>query len=92
MPRYLLSTRAAFDLENLLIAGIERFGLAQTDVYIAGLMRTIELIAEFPKIGRVVSGIRRRFIYEAHVIVYMKQGQMILVEAIIHSRTIRLPL
>ena len=92
MPRYSLSTQAALDLENLVLAGVERFGPRQTEDYIIGLRRTLELIAEFPKIGRVVSGRRRRFIYKAHIVVYVKNGPMIEVESIIHSRMMRLPL
>lgn len=75
-----------------MLSGVDRFGPFQTAHYIAGLQRTIELIAEFPKIGRIVSATRRRFIYKAHVIVYAKQGKMIIVEAIIHSRMLKLPI
>ena len=49
------------------------FGLSQADRYIDGLLGTLELIADFPEIARLRTGIDppvRAWPYRSHVILY----------------------
>lgn len=49
------------------------FGLSQADRYIDGLLETLELIADFPEIARLRTGIAppvRGWPYRSHMILY----------------------
>jgi toxin ParE1/3/4 len=68
-----LSARAETDLLAIYEYSEAQFGKYQADAYHAGLERTFDLIANFPRIGQaideIVPGIRR-FRFQSHNVFY----------------------
>lgn len=65
----------------------------QADAYHAGLERTFDLLANFPRIGASVSDIapgHRRFRFQAHIVFYTEDPDGVVIRVILHhSREIR---
>src|SRR5438093_6597059 len=52
MAKYRLTDRARADLIDIFDFTEEKFGAYQAEAYYAGLIRTFELLADFPRIGQ----------------------------------------
>lgn len=68
-----LSLKAREDLRIMYWQGLEMFGQIQADRYIDGLLGTLDLIADFPGMGRRRSELGpsgRAHTYKSHVILY----------------------
>jgi toxin ParE1/3/4 len=66
----------------------ETFGAYQADAYHAGLERTFDLVANFPRIGRAVDDIVpgfRRFRFQAHTVFCTEEADFILVRAVLRK-------
>jgi toxin ParE1/3/4 len=61
VAEFRLSERAERDLIEIYDYTEETFGAYQADAYHAGLERTFDLIASFPRIGRAIDEIVSRF-------------------------------
>ena len=89
MPEYRLSDRAISQLDEIFDSSIERFGRYQTEAYWAGLTRTFDLLAEFPRMGRaaddVIAGLRR-FRFQSHHIFYTIAQEHITIRSVLHVR------
>ena len=86
---YRFSRKAAEDLENLYVFGVEAFGLAQSERYYAGLTTTLTFLAEYPlvAVARPELGPETRaYPYRSHVIFYRRDNQDIFVQRIRHGR------
>ena len=73
MARLRLSEAADADLDAIYVQGIELFGRRQADRYIEGLLETLALIADFPRMARqrpFISGPVRAHTHQAHVLLY----------------------
>ena len=91
MTEYKVSTRAASDLENLYLDGIELFGELQADRYRAELDVCFARIARHPQMGRPADSIRfgvRRHEHKSHVILYKEQPDHVLILAVLHGRSV----
>ena len=65
------------------------FGEAQADAYFSGLQTTFEFLAENPRAARERIEFRqsvRVYPYQAHVLVYLLEGNDILIVRIRHGR------
>jgi toxin ParE1/3/4 len=83
-----LSERAERDLIEIYEYTEETFGAYQADAYHAGLERTFDLLASFPRIGRAVDEIApgfRRFLFQAHTVFYTEEASFILIRAVLHQ-------
>ena len=83
-----LSERAERDLIEIYDYTEETLGAYQADAYHAGLERTFDLLADFPRIGRAVEEIApgfRRFLFQAHTVFYTEEAAFILIRAVLHQ-------
>ncbi len=88
MADFRLSERAERDLIEIYDYTEETFGAYQADAYHAGLERTFDLLASFPRIGRAVEEITpglRRFRFQAHTVFYTEEADFILIRAVLHQ-------
>ena len=77
MADFRLSERAERDLIEIYEYTEETFGAYQADAYHAGLERTFDLLASFPRIGRAVDEIALVFVasfFQAHTVFYLRGG------------------
>jgi toxin ParE1/3/4 len=89
VANFRLSERAECDLIEIYEYTEETFGAYQADAYHAGLERTFDLLASFPRIGRaieeIVPGVRR-FVFQAHTVFYSEEEEdCILIRAVLHQ-------
>lgn len=85
---YRLARRAEDDLDAIYTAGAEAFGAAQADAYAAGLIRTFQFLASYPRAARERSEATppvRAHPYKSHLIVYVIEGDDILVARVRHA-------
>ena len=91
MPSYKLSKRSENDLLEIVLYGIEFFGLDKAQDYHSELSKTMQLLANNPKMGRkadnIASGVRRHE-HGSHVILYEETHNSILILALVHSKSI----
>lgn len=84
------STVADDDLQRVYIGGVESFGVAQAERYVAGLRDACRLIGDFPRLARLRTEIAppiRAHPYRSHVIVYdIAEDEHVLIQRIRHGR------
>jgi len=82
-----LTPKAAQDLVSLTEYGIETFGQEQARKYHDALVRTFELLAEMPLIGRRDSHDPgyRRFLHGRHVIIYRRDESGLVIARVLHA-------
>ncbi len=88
--KYILSTAASKDLEEIYIYGYIHFGEKQADDYAQTIENKITIICENPKIGRLdkrANPAIRRFECESHVIFYDVHEDFISIIRILHGAT-----
>ncbi|WP_346764221.1 type II toxin-antitoxin system RelE/ParE family toxin [Caulobacter sp. SLTY] len=87
--RYRTTREAENDIIRLYLEGYERFGPNQADVYAAGLIAAIEMLAEHPTMVRERRELKppvRIHRYGSHVIVYMIEDQGIAILRVRYGR------
>ena len=92
MSEHRLTEDADADLLDLILYGLETFGLARAEDYRNSLARCFEPPAVNPKLGRKADDFApgaRRHEHARHVIFYDEQPDGVLIIAIIHERSIR---
>lgn len=93
MADFGLSEKAEQDLIEIYDCTEETFGAYQAEAYHAGLERTFDLLACFPRIGRTVDEVApgfRRFRFQAHTVFYTEEAEFVLIRAVLHqSREIK---
>jgi toxin ParE1/3/4 len=88
MAEYRLTDRARADFIETYDFTENKFGAYQADAYYAGLIRTLGLLADFPRIGQPVDELAagyRRFRFQSHLTFYTEQPDHIEIRAIIHG-------
>jgi toxin ParE1/3/4 len=88
MAEYRLTARARADLIETYEFTEDKFGAYQADAYYAGLIRTLGLLADFPRIGQPVDELAagyRRFRFQSHLIFYTEQLDCIEIRAVVHG-------
>lgn len=89
--RYRLSKQAERNLEDILVAGILKFGDLQALKYQDSFKRIFELLAYMPTIGRRSERGRKnehRFVHGSHTLYYRIELDEIIIETIIHGAII----
>ena len=89
---YRISDRAASDLTDIHLYGIEQFGLMQAERYKESMEHCFQLLAENPRMGRTSNTISeglRPHEHGSHVILYRLEADHILIVAVLHGRSIR---
>jgi toxin ParE1/3/4 len=88
MAEYRLSERARADLIDIYDFTESRFGAYQAEAYYAGLVRSLELLADFPLIGQPVDELAagyRRFRFQPHLIFYTAQADCVEIRTVLHG-------
>ena len=88
LVKYVYSKRAEYQLKNIYLETARKWGIEQADRYDSGLLNSIKLLAENPKLGRNCDYIRkgyRRHEYKRHIIFYRQQKNNILITNIIYD-------
>ena len=65
------------------------FGPSQTELYMQGLGRTFDVLAETPGIGRSAEDLKPgffRFRYQSHMIFYTIEPSGIVIHRVLHAR------
>lgn len=86
---YKLSGKAAGDLENLYVFGVDTFGIDRAERYVAGLLETLAFLSDNPRAPRVrpsLGASTRSHPYRSHLIFYREIGDDILIQRIRHGR------
>ena len=89
MKNFKLSVTAEVNIDAIASFTDEAFGERQTEAYLSGLERSVELLSEFPGIGAAAFEIKqgwRRYRYQSHYIFYTEHDDYVLIEAIVHVR------
>jgi toxin ParE1/3/4 len=89
MSEYRLTKAADTDLLQIFVYSIQTFGLARAEAYRDSLLRCFQLLAEYPRLGRMADMFApgaRRHEHARHVIFYDEQPYGVLITAIIHQR------
>lgn len=84
-----LSQAADEDLLNIYVEGITQFGLAQAQAYHEGLKRALDTIERYPAAARERLELRppmRVHRYRSHVIMYIAEGEDVIIVRIRHGR------
>jgi toxin ParE1/3/4 len=87
MASYLLSRRAASDLEEIADFTIKQFGIAQARQYRDQFETCFDNLANNPGLGRpavhLAKGLRR-FEHQSHIVFYRRRQDGLLIERILH--------
>lgn len=85
-----LSAKADRDLAELIASGLERYGVAASDRYVARLREAFEMIDRFPRIARLrqeIDDATRGFPVGVHIIFYqVDDADDVLILRIRHGR------
>lgn len=87
--KYELCAAAYEDFLHLYAQGISRFGFRQAEIYVDGLERAFELIAQNPKLARLRSETSppvRIHPHGSHLVIYRETGDGALILRIRHAR------
>lgn len=88
MADFHLTTRADLDLEDIYIYTVLQFGEAQAERYTRDLYGRLDLLSDFPGIGRpakLADETCLKFPSGSHVIYYRRMGADILIGRILHA-------
>lgn len=86
---YRISVRARQDLLDIYEFSEAIFGRRQTELYLAGLERTFQRLADSRRLGQdaneIVPGYRR-YRFQSHYIFFTRESDVVLIRALIHVR------
>lgn len=85
---YKLTQQADADLKAIYLRSYDLFGMAQADDYAAGMQKVFQFLAEFPRAARLRTESRkdiRAHPYKSHLIVYLIEGDDIVIARIRHA-------
>lgn len=88
MASYVLSRKAAADVEAIAEYSLQQWGLARAERYVLGLHETFRTLADFPDLGHDASDIRaayRRIDTASHAVFYRKTADGVLIVRILHQ-------
>lgn len=85
-----LTKQASGDIDAIIAYTDETFGEAQTEEYLSGLYRTLDVLGDNPEFGRQWARGRRCYIYRQHYVFYRIRPDHLLVTHIRHTR-MRIP-
>ncbi|ESQ80649.1 type II toxin-antitoxin system RelE/ParE family toxin [Asticcacaulis sp. YBE204] len=83
-----LSAAAENDLTDIYLFGRKVFGLRQTEAYYDSLIRTFDLLSEFPTLGRIryeVESPAYMHPFKSHLIFYLRDDNGITILRIRHA-------
>lgn len=86
---YRLSRKAEEDVIQLYVSGAQDFGAELAESYFAGLEQSFAFLAAYPRAGRERAELAppvRTHAYRSHVIVYVAEGDDVLILRVRHAR------
>ena len=86
---YRLRPAAESDLDDIWDHTAETWGPDQADVYVRGLVRTFDVLAEFPEIARErveIDPSVRCHPHRSHLIIYRIEGAWLVILRVVHAR------
>ena len=86
--RVIVSPEASADLEDILLYGIERHGVAAATNYLDGLQRAFEQLGEHPFTGQRQDFVRlglRRLVHRSHIAYYEMTDEEVVILRIEHA-------
>ena len=89
MADYRLSAAAEDDIQILFQSSQLMFGPRQTDIYMTGLGRAFQNLADNPGMGRRSDDLKRglfRFRYQSHMVFYTIEPDQVVIQRILHAR------
>ena len=88
MPTYKFSEAANHDLASIIDYTYETWGADQASLYIDGLEKLTQLLAEAPNLGKACEDLAeglKAFPYQSHVIYYLEATHGITVARVLHE-------
>ncbi len=92
MTRFRIAERADQDLVKIYEFGRIAFGPQQAVKYLLELDHVFGLLADNPRIGRLARNIGpdvRRHEHKSHIILYVEEGEGILIAAVVYKGSVR---
>ena len=89
MTRYALRPRARRDIEEIWDCSVAAWGVRQAENYVRQVQRSLEILANYPRLGRACDDIRpgyRKHPTGSHVVFYRIDEDGIEVVRILHQR------
>ena len=75
-----LTRQAKSDLKAIYHYTAEHFGEGQAQEYLDGLDYSFDLLTDNPKMGRLLEGQIRRYVYKSHLVYYeAKEDQLVII-------------
>ncbi len=87
-PCYKFAEKAERDLEDIIDYTFQQWGAVQTQTYLDGLETHGQLLADNPDLGikrEALSEGLLSFLYESHILYYMKQPHGITIVRVLHQ-------
>jgi toxin ParE1/3/4 len=84
-----VSRRADADIQQIADYTLAKWGEEQARRYVGGLWREMEALARSAAVGQDVDGLPveiRRSTYESHFIVFVHDGETLLIARVLHRR------
>ena len=91
MGKYRLREKADQDIQGIFEFGVERFGIAQTEIYLRGLHKQLDLLADKPHIWphiKILNMSFQRCVYESHSIYYQQANLEIVIVRILGQQDV----
>ena len=91
MGKYRLREKADQDIQGIFEFGVERFGIAQTEIYLRGVHKQLDLLADNPHIWpriEILNMSFQRCVYESHSIYYQQANSEIVIVRILGQQDI----
>lgn len=85
---YRFSRKAAEDIDNIYVVGVQAFGVQQVERYFAGLIEALEFLSAYPRAARARPELgphTRAHPYRAHLIFYRLDGADVFIQRIRHG-------
>ena len=91
MGKYRLSRKADQDIQAIFEFGAERFGIAQAEIYLTGLHKQLDLLADKPEAWphiEIKNTYFQRCVYESHSIYYQQVNADIVIVRVLGQQDI----
>ena len=83
---YELTPRAKADIKNIIKYTVQNFGPQQADEYVDGLYYSFDLLTDNPRMGQLIRGRDRRYVYRSHYVFYRVEKSVIKIATIWHTK------
>ncbi len=81
-----LTRQAKSDIKAIYHYTVENFGDEQAREYLDGLEYSFDLLTDNPKMGRLLEGEVRRYVYKSHLVYYETREDLLVIIRIRNAR------